>query len=105
MNTKTDRFFRFKTGGHFSETSHYGSSFTGPDKNHVVRDREKVAAQTARGRPLWLNEINKKTPAGGQYEIESTFGSVSALNRTRATVFQSNNPELNKTLEEEAELA
>lgn len=104
MNTKTDRFYRPKAGGYFSETSKYGTSFNVPNPNHIPRDSEQVARDLEKGRPLWLSEINKNVPAGATYEIESTFGAKSALMKTRGYVFLNNNPELNKTAKEEPAL-
>jgi hypothetical protein len=100
MNTRTDRFYRPPAGGYFSETSYYGTSFKGPNPNHVPKDMSTFDS----GRPLWLTEINKNTPAATTYEIESTFGAKSALNRTRATAFNAHHTEMNKVMKEEEEL-
>lgn len=100
MNTKTDRFYRPPAGGYFSETSYYGTSFKGPNPNHVPKDMSTFDS----GRPLWLTEINKNTPAATTYEIESTFGAKSALNKTRATAFNAHHTEMNKVMKEEEEL-
>ena len=95
MNTKTDRFFRPPSGGQFSETSYVGTSFNVPNPNHVPRDKDLIAQETEKGRPLWLNEINKFVPAGSQYEIDSGFGNNSTLFKSRAHAFRSGNSEYN----------
>jgi hypothetical protein len=40
----------------------------------VPLDRSRVAKEIPKGRPLWLNEINKNVPPGANYSIASTFG-------------------------------
>lgn len=76
-----------------------------PNPNHVVRDAKQVAEDTEKGRPLWLSEINKNVPAGATYELESTFGAKTHLNKTRAYAFHSHNAEKNKMMAEEPDLA
>lgn len=99
MNTRTDRFYRPKAGGYFSETSYYGSSFKS-NKHHVQAEEPGFID----GRPLWQTEINKEVPAGASYKIESAFGATSLLLKSRAFVFQAKNPELNKTCKEQSQI-
>jgi hypothetical protein len=48
-----------------------------------------------------LIELNKKTPAGAAYDINSTFGSNQTLLRTRATAFKNQIKVLNATTQQE----
>ena len=70
----------------------------------MPRDKQLIEKEVEKGRPLWLQEINKETPAGAQYEIESGFGDNSTLYKTRAHAFQSGNQEQNQTMREEPDL-
>jgi hypothetical protein len=58
------------TGGTFAETTYLGSSFKVAPPKQISR-----VEQLEEGRPLWLTELNKKTPAGAAYDINSSFGS------------------------------
>ena len=104
MNTKTDRFQRPPRGGHYSETSYIHSSFEPLNKHHVARDKELIAKEVEKGRPLWLHEINKKVPAAAQYEIESAFANNSTLLKTRSYAMKCNNTQQNQTMREESGL-
>ena len=76
-----------------------------PNPFHVVKEREQVARETEKGRPLWLSEINKQVPAGANYDLESGIGAESSLLKTRAHAFLSNASEKNQTMREEPGLA
>jgi len=46
-------------------------------------------------------ELNKNTPAGAAYNINSTFGSSQIMLRTRATAFKNQIKALNATSKQE----
>jgi hypothetical protein len=63
-----------------------------------------LVEQSEEGRPLWQIEINKQTPAGAAYEINSSFGSSQILLRTRAKAFKNQIQVLNATSKTEVNL-
>lgn len=87
MNTKMDRFQTTPRGGHYAETSHLGTSFNLPNSLHVQKQKEQIERETEKGRPLWLNEMNKPVPSSDTYNLQSTFGNKSSILRTRAKPF------------------
>ena len=93
---KEKRFRVQETGGTFAETTYLGSSFKVAPPKHLSR-----VEQVEEGRPLWLTELNKKTPAGAAYAINSSFGSNQVLLRTRATAFKNQIKVLNATTAQE----
>lgn len=99
-----DRFQTQPKGGHYADTSHFGTSFKGPSSLHVPKKKEQVMRETEKGRPLWLAEMNKPVPASDTYDIKSTFGATSSILKTRAKPFLNMNTSLNHTQPEESAL-
>lgn len=72
MQSKTDRFLTPLNGGAYAESTYVTSSFKTSPPRQIIQDEAKAKD----GRPLWLLELNKQTPAGANYDINSSFGSA-----------------------------